>query len=210
MNSTKLSKLDILITLAIGEAAGWLILVVVRNISREAPQAGLIPFWFWPAVFPVFCLAWFLFAFFLSRKISAFYQIGKFVLVGGLNFLIDIGVLNLMMFLTGIVSGWFFSVFKGISFAVAVFNSYFLNKFWTFRSPGQRTAGGAGKEFLTFLVVSLIGLGINNLSASLIVNWAGPQWGISSGAWANLGAIAASFLGMFWNFIGYKFIVFKR
>jgi len=67
-----------------------------------------------------------------------------------------------------------------------------------------------GKEFLSFIVVSLIGLFINNIIASFLVNFVGPQAGLSENLWASIGAIIASFVGMFWNFVGYKFIVFKK
>lgn len=206
-----LKKSDIIISLIIGEVAGWLLSAVLKNINITFPVVGVAPFWIWPVFFPFFCLAWFLFAFLLSKKWLVFYQAAKFVLVGGLNFLIDLGILNLLIFLTGIAAGWLYSLFKGISFIVAVINSYFLNKFWTFRrgTAGQ-SAGKIGKEFLSFLIVSLIGIGLNNLIASLIVNWLGPQWGLSEELWANIGAVTAAFLAMFWNFIGYKFIVFKK
>ena len=125
----------------------------------------------------------------------------------------DIGILNLLMFVTNIVAGPLFSVFKGISFAVAVINSYAWNKLWTFKSEasGEKTSTQKNsKEFVQFLVVSLIGIGINNLVASGVVSWLGPQWGLSSDLWGNVGAILASFVAMFWNFVGYKFIVFKK
>lgn len=208
---SKLTKIDIIVSLSIGETASWLLLVVIKNIGQTLPQIELIPLWILPVFFPFFCLVWFLLIFFLSKKWLTFYQFGKFILVGGLNFLVDIGILNLLIILTGIAAGWFYSVFKGISFAAAVINSYFLNKFWTFKSPltGDQSVKKVGKEFLAFIMVSLIGLGLNNLIASLLVNGLGPQWGISENVWANVGAVSASFLAMFWNFIGYKFVVFK-
>ncbi len=132
-------------------------------------------------------------------------QAVKFVLVGGLNTLIDLGVLNLLIFITGIASGSGYSIFKGISFTVAVINSYFLNKLWTFKSTGRK--------FLQFFVVSLIGFGINVGVASLVVNFIGNPFlllGISDKLWANTGALAATFAAMAWNFMGYKFIVFKK
>lgn len=212
---SKIRKIDILISLLIGEAAGLLLLVVVKNIGQDMPKVLLIPLWVWPVIFPVFCLVWFLFASVLSAKFKAFLQIGKFVLVGGLNFLIDIGILNLLIFLTTIASGPFYAVFKGISFVVAVGNSYLLNKFWTFRDPTSEDVEQApkkkvGKEFLQFIIITLIGFIANVSIASLIVNWIGPQWGVSDRIWASVGAIIASFLGMAWNFAGYKFIVFKK
>lgn len=132
-------------------------------------------------------------------------QAVKFVLVGGLNTLIDLGVLNLLIFTTGIANGFGYSAFKGISFIVAVINSYFLNKFWTFKSAGK-----SGKEFSQFFMVSLIGFGVNIGVASLVVNIIGVQFGITPKIWANVGALAATFAAMAWNFIGYKFFVFKR
>lgn len=204
----KIKKSDIFIVLSIGEAAGWLLLLVINNLESSISLLKSIPLWILPVFFPIFCLAWFLLTFLLSKKNKSFVQIGKFVLVGGVNFLLDLGVLNLLIFFTGIASGLFYSVFKGISFAVAVINSYVLNKFWTFSDQAQNKR--VTKEFLSFVVISLIGLFINNIVASFLVNFVGPQAGISENLWASIGAIIASFIGMFWNFVGYKFIVFKK
>jgi len=208
MVNGKLKKLDIFIVLCIGEAAGWLLLLVINNLESSVSLVESIPLWTLPVFFPIFCLIWFLFMFLLSKRNKSFMQIGKFALVGGVNFLLDLGVLNLLIFLTGFASGWFYSIFKGVSFIVAVINSYLLNKFWTFSD--QKQDKKIGKEFLSFIVISLIGLFINNIVASFLVNYVGPQAGISENLWANIGAITASFIGMFWNFVGYKFIVFKK
>jgi len=204
----KIKKLDILIVLFLGEAAGWLLFLVINNLESSISLIESVPLWILPVFFPIFCLAWFLLTFLLSKKNKSFMQIGKFVLVGGVNFLLDIGILNLLIFLTGFASGWFYSIFKGVSFITAVINSYLLNKFWTFSDQAQNKR--VTKEFLSFIVVSLIGLFVNNIVASFLVNFVGPQAGISENLWASIGAIVASFVGMFWNFIGYKFIVFKK
>lgn len=133
------------------------------------------------------------------------YQFYKFVLVGVLNTLLDLAVLNGLIVLTDIAIGWHFSIFKGVSFAIAVTNSYFWNKFWTFRHrEGRRIA-----EFSQFLAVSLVGLGVNAGAASLLVNVIGPQGGISPQLWANVAAISAIIFSTIWNFIGYKLLVFK-
>ncbi len=204
----KIKKLDIFIVLLIGEVAGWLLFLVIKNLESSISLIESIPLWILPVFFPIFCLIWFLLMFLLSKKNKSFLQIGKFALVGGVNFLLDLGVLNLLIFLTSIASGPFYSVFKGISFIIAVINSYLLNKFWTFSDQKQNKK--VGKEFLSFIVVSLIGLFINNIIASFLVNFVGPQAGLSENLWASIGAIIASFVGMFWNFVGYKFIVFKK
>jgi putative flippase GtrA len=53
-------------------------------------------------------------------------------------------------------------------------------------------------------------LGLNVGAASLVVNVIGPQFGMSEKLWANVGGIGAAFAVVVWNFIGYKFIVFRK
>ena len=129
-------------------------------------------------------------------------QIIKFVLVGGFNTLVDLAVLNALIFLTGVASGTPFIFFKAISFLVAVTNSYFWNRRWTFRSDKH--------VFIQFLLISTIGLLLNVGTASFLVNILGPQFGLSEKIWANVGAVGGTLVVMTWNFLGYKFVVFKH
>ena len=133
---------------------------------------------------------------------TAFSQAVKFVIVGILNTAVDFAVLNLLMLATGIVAGLGFSLFKALSFLVAVINSYFWNKHWTFQSERE--------VFLQFLAVSAIGFFLNVGTASFLVNSVGPQFGLTEQLWANAGAAAGTLVVMTWNFLGYKFVVFKK
>jgi putative flippase GtrA len=90
---------------------------------------------------------------------------------------------------------------------VAVTNSYLWNKFWTFKSHENKETR---KEFIQFVAISGVGFGINVIVASFIVNIIGPVGEISPRLWANIGAFAAIVISVFWNFLGYKFIVFKN
>jgi len=194
-------KSDIFAAIIIGEVSAWLVLLVFKNIRLE------LPFWWGiPIILPILSLIGMWLASILGKRLFIIYQASKFLLVGILNTLIDLGVLNFLILVSGTASGLSFSLFKGASFLVAVVNSYFWNKFWTFE---KKETTKAPKEFAQFFVVALIGLGINVLIASFVVNVIGPQFGLSEKIWANLGAIAATFVGMTWNFLGYKFIVFK-
>ncbi|MEX2054331.1 MAG: GtrA family protein [Candidatus Colwellbacteria bacterium] len=142
---------------------------------------------------------------FISRWVKVFWQVAKFVVVGGLNTVLDFAVLNLLIALTGIATGGIFSLFKALSFSIAVVNSYFWNKHWTFEASGKNRA-----EFIEFLLVSLVGAGINVGSASALVNYVEPLFGLGAIAWANLAALLATFLALAWNFLGYKLLVFKK
>jgi len=143
----------------------------------------------------------------LSKIVGFFFQLAKFGAVGAANFAVDFGVLNLLIFGTGIASGWYFTLYKSISFIVAVTNSFFWNKRWTFKKKGGENAG---KDFVQFLLVSAIGLLINAGVASLIVNVIGPLGMISEKSWANIATAVASIVVLTWNFLGYKYIVFKK
>lgn len=200
VSSGGMKKSDMLAALVIGEVCAWLILAVFKNLRVDLPLV-----WALPVVLPILSLAGLWAAYFLGKKISVLWQVAKFGLVGILNTLMDLGILNFLIFISGIAEGLPFTVFKGASFSLAVINSYFWNKFWTFRGKGTAT----GKEFIQFLLVSVTGFGINVGLASLVVNFVGPQFGLTKELWANVGALAAVSLSMVWNFAGYKFIVFK-
>lgn len=133
---------------------------------------------------------------------QVFRQVIKFVIVGVGNTLVDLSVLNLLIFLTNATSGVPFIFFKTISFLVAVTNSYIWNRRWTFRSDKQ--------VFIKFLLISAVGLLLNVGSASFLVNIVGPQFGLSAKIWANIGAACGTLVVMTWNFLGYKFVVFRK
>ena len=132
-------------------------------------------------------------------------QFIKFLLVGVLNTGIDFGVLNLLMFSTGITSGIYYSVFKAISFICSVTNSYIWNKRWTFKKGKSLEK----KEFSKFFIISLMSFGVNICVASILVNIIGPIGGISPYVWANISALAAAGFTTLINFFGYKYLVFK-
>ncbi len=196
-----LKKSDIIISIIIGFLIGVLFLIIFKNVGAEIPYK-----WLLPIVFPFLTLLGIFLAAFIGRKLLIVWQAAKFLLVGALNTFIDLGVLNLLILISGIASGGLYSVFKGISFIIAVINSYFWNKFWTFK---RSETIAPGNEFLQFFIVSVVGFSINVGVASLVVNVIGPQFGLIAEVWANIGAIVAAFCGMVWNFVGYKFIVFK-
>ena len=127
-------------------------------------------------------------------------------MLGVLATLADLGVLNFLMWISGIASGLYFSLFKGISFLVAMLGKYWGVKLWTFE---KKEMAGVGGELGKFLLVSAVGLGVNIAVASFIVNTIGPQAGFTEKIWANIGAIGAAFVAFIWNFFGSKFIVFK-
>jgi len=197
------SKKDYFLVAIIGFVSGLLILPIVKNINFNLTAIRGVAIVIALTVLAVIAL-WV--AKIISGKIPMILQIAKFVATGVLNTLLDIGVLNLLMFVFAVTSGSSYSIFKGASFIVANINSYFWNKHWTFGSNKSATT----KEFGQFFAVSFVGFLINTGIASLVVNFINPINGISMTLWANIGAIVATLASLVWNFLGYKFIVFKR
>ena len=137
---------------------------------------------------------------------STIKQVIKFVFVGGLNTLVDLGILNLLIFSTGkgIHGGIIFMIFKSISFTTAVLNSYLLNKKWVFKASLQEKRAF---QFSGFFLVSIIGAFINILVATFVVTHIAHSF-ISAGLCPTLAGLCGSASGMSWNFIGYKYLVF--
>ena len=142
----------------------------------------------------------------LSRFIPVLYQFAKFGAVGALNTFLDLGVLSAAMILSGVASGPLYPVFKGISFLIGTTNSFFWNKYWTFGSSERPTVSQAAK----FYSVAGIGWVINVSSASFVVNVLSRPENITPNQWGIIGGLAGVALSFLWNFIGYKFLVFKR
>lgn len=131
----------------------------------------------------------------------------KFICVGLLNTAIDLAVLNALLLVFGVgVQGGLFSVFKAISFLVAVTNSFFFNKYWVFRNLNPLKI----KESVMFFGVSTAGLFINVSVSSIVFFILTYVWAVSPGLAANIGALFGSGTVFLSNFLGYKFIVFKK
>jgi putative flippase GtrA len=101
-------------------------------------------------------------------------------------------------------AGLLYSLFKAISFLVAVLNSYLLNSKWTFRETApQSTMTRVGR----FLSVSVVGLAINVGTASGVVMFVGPVRWLATW-WPSVAALAGAACGLAFNFAGYKYLVF--
>lgn len=143
----------------------------------------------------------------LSKWKQFFLPFARFAMVGFLNTGIDLGIFNLLISLTSIEKGKEIILFKAAGFILALINGYFWNKYWTFQAGGTRDGQD---EFLRYIIVSVLGLVINVSIAGLIVNYISPLGGVSQLLWDNFAAIVATIANLFWNFVGYKLVVFRK
>lgn len=217
MKKALLTKKDFLLGTLAGFLIGLLFLPVLNAAKPELFSRIYL------LVIPFFLLATPLglaVASMLSKKIAVVWQVAKFGVTGILNALVDLGFLTL---LTGLLRNtWqidsesividtipfitFYSLYKAISFIIANINSYYWNKHWTFKKEGVREKS----NFIQFFIVSLVGFVTNVLAASITFKLVAISPNVSSDQAGLIGAIVGSLLGLAWNFVGYKFIVFKK
>ncbi len=200
----KFTKRDLFFSVITGLITGFSAWRIFDFLKVPA-YAGISYAWLLVVV-PVIWIFGVNFGYFLGRWFSFFSQFGKFVTIGFTNAAVDFGVLNLLIFATGIAAGIWYPVFKIISFVCAVIPSFFWNKYWAFGAGGTREGW---TEFLKFMSVMVVSVFINAGTASLVVNFIHPVLGLNPAAWANAGAVAGSAVGLIFSFAGFKVAVFK-
>lgn len=206
-----MKKKDLFLGLLLGFLIGILAIAVFKNLEAELtekfPWFSLKYVYPFPVVIPILVIIGLFIAQLIAKKIKIVWQLAKFVVIGALNTFIDLGILGFLMWTTGIEKGGLYGLFKFISFSCAATNSYFWNKFWTFEKGTQLK----GKEFAGFYFVSGIGALINVGVAVFLVNVVGPQFHIAPLIWAGgVAPIIGVLCGFIWNFLAYKFFIFKK
>ncbi len=157
--------------------------------------------------FIIVCMVGVLVGRLLAKYLPIMYNFVKFGEAGGQNWLVDMGIVNLLILLTGVSTGLYFAVFKGISFLVAATNSFFWSKLWVFRGSAKQDQK---KEVGKFAAATILGMGIN-IALAYSITLVGPTLysGIDPKLWANIATICGSLSAMIFNFVLYKLWVFK-
>ncbi len=123
----------------------------------------------------------------------------KFGIVGASGMVVHFAVLYLLRDVAHINQ----FVANTIGFVTAATTNYFLNRIWTFRSQEKQVT----VEYLKFILVSLIGLGINNgtlwVGGRLLPDW-NDDWRFYI-LW-----VVAVGVTTLWNFFGNMLFTFKN
>jgi putative flippase GtrA len=139
---------------------------------------------------------------------SLLLQVTRFGVVGGLNTVVDLLVLNVLIFFTHTgQTGGMYALFKSIAFFCAVLNSYLLNRSWTFTRVEQKSPSVEGAQFL---FISILGAAVNVGSSWYVATFTRPSWGIDPKWWPSIAALVGTAFSLGFNFVGYKFWVFKQ
>lgn len=199
----KFGKSDAFASVLLGFIIGVFAPIILNNVGRTLPLQDL-----YFVIFPILALGGMWFTYLIAARIPVIVEIVKFAAIGVANTVIDFGVLNFLSSFAHVFSGAKLVPLNFVSFSVAVVNSYFWNKYWTFKTDGK--GGSSGSQFISFIIVSVIGMLINTGIVYLVTTFASPFGGVSQAVWLNIGKLMATFISLVWNFVGYKFVVFKK
>lgn len=196
-----MKRSDIVAVVVLGGILAIFLKFILKGLEIVFPYPVWVPF----VALPILALIAVYIAYLIGKKFLIVFQFAKYAIVGLANTAVDFGVLNLLMWSTGIYSGKSLILLNSAAFLIAVVHSYIWNKLWTFKAKEKNSAV---KEFVQFLVVSIIGTLINSGIVYIITTWVDPMTGKE--IWANIAKGIATIVSLTWNFIGYKFIVFKK
>lgn len=195
-----MKKLDYAIAGLIGFFAGMFAIPVLYNIGMRDPFILLLLPW---AVAICAFMGMFI-AGLLGRMFPFFLQFARFAVVGALNTAIDFGVLNVISLVTGVTGGLVIGGVNIPGVILALTNAYFFNKLWVFRHQDGK---GILHDLPKFLLVSGTGIIIN--SGIVILATSYPAVSFNAQTWLNIAKVFATVFSLVWNFLGYKFIVFR-
>ena len=120
-------------------------------------------------------------------------QILKFGVVGGTAFLIDYGIFTILSQFLSV----HYLIASVISFSVSVIYNYILSIKWVFDVTKKQTS----KEFIIFIILSVIGLGLNSFILYVCVDLIHIH--------ELIGKIIATAIVMVYNFITRKIFIEK-
>lgn len=209
------TRRDLNLSLLSGLLTGLLVIgiAILQKICSPLIKTVCIPLTInqlWPLtiVTPILFVIGTWLANFFSKYLPVLAIFGRFVAVGLLNTALDFTILTGLIYLMGYREGETIKLIllNTVSFLTAVTNSYFWNRAWSFQARSQ----SRGKEFVQYIIVTLIGLVINDAMVAIGTAHFSTPLGFTSTNWVLTVKAAAVGISLFWNFIGYRFIVFRQ
>jgi len=201
-----IKKIDIILALITGESIAWLFVWLLKN----SPNINL-PFLYWllPVSFPILAIFGIWISYLIGKRYLFVYQLAKFLLIGAFFAIIDLIILNVLMEYFGISreEKIKYAIFTTISFILATTMKYAADKYWAFE---KKSGGQVGPEFGKFFAITLVSGVIQTITASFIFAVVPLFFGTTGLVAGNIGKIGGILVASAWNFLGYKFIVFKK
>jgi putative flippase GtrA len=198
-----MKKIDFVLALITGEGVALLFIWLIRNSPLSLPFLN----WVLPIFFPILAVFGIFVAEIIGRRLLFVYQLAKFVLVGAFFAVFDLIILNSLMVYFGISKEEIlkYAIFVAASFIIATLFKYFANKYWTFEKfEKERMEREFGIFFLVTAISGVIQVGVASLLFKFLILAVSPLLA------GNIGKILGIVVASAWNFLCYKFLVFKK
>ena len=134
-----------------------------------------------------------------------FGQVLRFGLVGGLNTIVDVTILNGLLWLFPTTSTPTLLAYNALAFSLGAVNSFLFNKYWTFKHKQRTTT----QEVTRFTIATLFGIGWNTLVLWLASAVLHPL-AMNPTIWANASKGIAIVSGALLSYLGMRLWVFVR
>lgn len=199
-----MKKIDLILSLITGEGVAWLFVWLIKNSPLNLPFL----FWLLPILFPILAVFAIWIAELIGKRYLFVYQLAKFLLIGAFFAVFDLIILNFLIAWLGISKEEIikYAIFVAVSFTIVTLFKYFANKYWAFEKMEKEKME---REFATFFLVTaisgIIQVTIASFSFKILIKFL-----LSPILVGNLGKIIGISFASLWNFLGYKFFVFKK
>ncbi len=134
---------------------------------------------------------------------STFVQFVQYCIVGGLNTLVDVGMLNILLWRFPTHNVEALASYSAIAYSCGAISSFFLNKYWTFRHTHKPTRGELLRYVITIVVEVLYSSALIWLAGRVLQPFISniTLWGNASKLVAVVcGAVLSYLLMRFWTF----------
>lgn len=183
-----MKKNDIVFAIICGLAVAW---IAADFLSKY--------WWLFLIVLPILSVIGLKITELIGRKFLFMHQAGKYILAGSFADVIDIKAFQFLFLILP-----FSLPMKAVSFLIATAIKYWANKHWSFEKHEKENQG---REVLWFFGVTLVGLLIDVVAFYYLTKL---NIAIPLKLWTELSIILAALAAAVWNFLGYKFLVFKK
>ena len=133
-------------------------------------------------------------------------RFSKFSAVGLINAVVDLAVLNLLLWAYPTEEAWQFVIYNFVALVLANVNSYVLNSLWTFRGqahPGLKQGG-------LFALQALVGVGVSSALFWLLIHYALNNTGLSPVVAGNAAKVISTSIASTLSYFVQRHIVFPR
>ena len=133
-------------------------------------------------------------------------RFSKFSAVGLINAVVDLAVLNMLLWAYPAEETWQFVLYNLVALVLANVNSYVLNSLWTFRGqahPGLKQGG-------LFALQALAGVGVSSALFWVLIHYALNSTGLSPVVAANAAKVISTVVASTLSYFVQRHLVFRR